>query len=356
MRILFVKLSSIGDIVHTIPAAAAVKKALPGSKIYWVAEKGPAEVLQNNPLLEALIEVDTKALRRGNAVLGKTWEAAVGQFRRLRALELDLSIDFQGLFKSSAIARIAGTRKRFGFDRDNLKEPLSRRLLTDPIEIASRQNIVFKNIELAEKALSVFTGDPGFRLDKDRPEFPIAVSDEDSLAADEVAERAGGRFAILNPAGGWVTKLWPAENYGALADRVWEELGLIPVLSSGPGDKRLADAVLGASRSGRIVTASLGLRAFHELSRRAEVYVGGDTGPTHLAVAAGCPVVGIFGPTEWWRNGSVNPDDICVERNDIGCRVDCHRRTCDKWICMDIPVETVFEAVSRRLASAKATG
>ncbi|MDH3493787.1 MAG: hypothetical protein OEM82_09575 [Acidobacteriota bacterium] len=79
------------------------------------------------------------------------------------------------------------------------------------------------------------------------------------------------------------------------------------------------------------------------------MYVGGDTGPTHLAVAAGCPVIGIYGPTEWWRNGSPRIDDICIERNDIGCRVDCHRRTCGNWICMNIDVKTVLLAIRTRL-------
>ena len=91
------------------------------------------------------------------------------------------------------------------------------------------------------------------------------------------------------------------------------------------------------------------LKGFYELARSARVYVGGDTGPTHLAVAAGAPVVGIFGPTEWWRNGSPNPDDINVGREDIACRIDCHRRKCSNWICMDISVETVFQAVKSRL-------
>jgi ADP-heptose:LPS heptosyltransferase len=88
---------------------------------------------------------------------------------------------------------------------------------------------------------------------------------------------------------------------------------------------------------------------FFELARRARVYVGGDTGPTHLAIAAKAPVVGLFGPTEWWRNGSLHPDDICVERLDIDCRVDCHRRTCSKWICMDISVGSVLTAVLQRI-------
>ena len=88
------------------------------------------------------------------------------------------------------------------------------------------------------------------------------------------------------------------------------------------------------------------------LARRASVYVGGDTGPTHLAVAAGAPVVGLFGPTEWWRNGSPRAEDVCVERTDIDCRTDCHRRACSQWVCMDIEVGRVTEAVGERLRRA----
>jgi ADP-heptose:LPS heptosyltransferase len=87
------------------------------------------------------------------------------------------------------------------------------------------------------------------------------------------------------------------------------------------------------------------------LAKRAKVYVGGDTAPTHIAVAARAPVVGIFGPTEWWRNGSPNADDVGIERADIACRIDCNRRTCSKWICMDIDVETVLRAVQMRVQS-----
>jgi ADP-heptose:LPS heptosyltransferase len=94
------------------------------------------------------------------------------------------------------------------------------------------------------------------------------------------------------------------------------------------------------------------LKGLCALAKHADVYVGGETGPTHLAIAMGTPVVGLLGPTEWWRNGSPYPDDICVERTDIDCREDCHRRSCSKWICMDIDVERVLHAVSERLARA----
>src|SRR5438552_10815207 len=107
------------------------------------------------------------------------------------------------------------------------------------------------------------------------------------------------------------------------------------VVATAPKEKELAQKVRANSRSGKVVLSRPSLKGFYELAKRARVYIGGDTGPTHIAVAAGVPIVGLFGPTEWWRNGSPNPEDICVERDDIDCRVDCHRRTCSKWVCMD---------------------
>ena len=148
-----------------------------------------------------------------------------------------------------------------------------------------------------------------------------------------------------------MTKLWHAEKFGALADKLWAEYGLASVVVTGPNESDLAAKVAANNRSGKLTLAQPSLKGFYELAKRSCLYVGGDTGPTHIAVAAGAPAVGLFGPTEWWRNGSTNPDDICVERNDIDCRVDCHRRTCSKWICMDSDVDAVFAAAAARLAN-----
>jgi ADP-heptose:LPS heptosyltransferase len=163
------------------------------------------------------------------------------------------------------------------------------------------------------------------------------------------AATAGSEYAILNPGGGWPTKLWSAERFGRLADELWSHYGLHSLIPYGPGETELAETVLQSSQSGKARAVNLSLKGFYELAKRAQVYVGGDTGPTHLAIAAGAPIVGLFGPTEWWRNGSLRAADICVERVDIDCRTDCHRRACSKWICMDIEVERVFQAVGQRL-------
>src|ERR671910_29014 len=125
MRILIVKLGSIGDIIHTLPSVAAIRGAMPHAEISWVVERRSSEILRDNPILDHLIEVDTKALRRG-LMSGETLRAPRQQLRRLRASAFDLAIDFQGLLKSASIARLSGARRVLGFSRDALREPASR--------------------------------------------------------------------------------------------------------------------------------------------------------------------------------------------------------------------------------------
>ncbi len=343
MKVLIVKLGSIGDIVHTLPSLAAIRAAMPGAEISWVVEKRSTGILQRSRLIDRLIEVDTRALRSGK-VVAEILPRFREQFRSLRRSRFDIAIDFQGLLKSAAIAKLSGAKVRYGFSRASLREPASRIFLTHEVDVPGPVHVIRKNLRLAEAALGIPVPAGDF-------EFPIETGPEHLAEAGSIVERAGGDFALLNPAGGWVTKLWPAVNFGSLADLLWERHGLRSVIAVGPGEDELAAAALGASRSGKAVVARPSLKGFLELARLASVYVGGDTGPTHLAVAAGAPVVGIFGPTEWWRNGSPDPADICVERDDIGCRADCHRRSCSNWICMDISVETVAGAVEKRLAA-----
>ena len=343
MRILIVKLGAIGDVIHTLPCLAVVRAALPDAVISWVVESRSAEILRGNPFIDNLIEIDTRSIRgtRVDELLPELRR----QIKELRGHKFDVALDFQGLLKSAVIAKISGAKRRVGFSRATLREPASRLLLTETVNTDPGTHVIRKNLGLIAGALKIDVPTSGFQ-------FPIDTGghlDE----AEKIIETAGENFAVLNPAGGWVTKLWPAENYGHLADKIWENYGIVPIVAIGPAETELADRVSAASRSGKTVVTQPGLKAFFELVRRAMVYVGGDTGPTHIAVAAGAPIVGIFGPTEWWRNGSTNLDDICVERTDIACRIECHRRTCNNWICMEIDVDTVFAAVAARLDRAK---
>jgi lipopolysaccharide heptosyltransferase I len=340
MRILIVKLGSIGDVVHTLPALAALRRAMPHAEISWVVERQSSEILRDNPLLDHLIEVDTKALRRG-LMSGETLRAPRQQLRRLRASAFDVAIDFQGLLKSASIARLSGARRVFGYSRAGLREPASALLLSKTVAVPKQTHVISKSLLLLEGALGIPV--------PEALSFPISVTASDEDEAHAAAASAGGNYAILNPGGGWPTKLWSTERFGKLADLLWSSYGISSLVTYGPGELELAESVRRSSVSGKAQPVSLSLKGFYSLARGARVYVGGDTGPTHIAVAAGAPIVGLFGPTEWWRNGSPRPEDVCVERNDIDCRVDCHRRSCSKWICMDIEVGRVLEAVQRRL-------
>jgi lipopolysaccharide heptosyltransferase I len=340
MRILIVKLGSIGDIVHTLPALAALRAGLPQGEISWVVERSSAEILKDNPILDRLIEVDTKALRRG-LMSGETLRAPRQQLRRLRASAFDLALDFQGLIKSASIARLSGARRVFGYARAGLREPASTVFLSKRIAIPPHTHVIRKALLLVQGALGISA--------PVEISFPVGVTREAEVEAERATGGAAGNYAILNPAGGWPTKLWSVEKFGALSDLLWTNYRMRSLVTYGPGEEHLAETVRQSSQSQQATPVKLSLKGFYALAKNARVYVGGDTGPTHIAVAAGAPIVGLFGPTEWWRNGSPYEADICVERTDIDCRVDCHRRACSKWICMDIDVGRVFEAVSRRI-------
>src|SRR5256885_9248030 len=213
MRILIVKLGSIGDIVHTLPSLAAIRRATPDAEISWVVESRSAEILRDNPLLDRLIEIDTKALRRG-LMSGETLRAPRQQLRLLRASAFELALDFQGLIKSAMIARLSGARRVVGFAREALREPASRLFHHESFPTTESLHVIRKNLALVESALGISIPDNPSDF-----EFPIAIEDRHE---QEAVDAAGlDRYAILNPGGGWPTKLWSAEKFGTLADALW---------------------------------------------------------------------------------------------------------------------------------------
>lgn len=337
MHVLVVKLSAIGDVVHALPAVAAIRRELPDARISWVVERTAAAILRDSPAIDRLIEIDTRTWRR-NLLRRDTQRALRNRLQSLRAEPVDVAIDLQGLIKSGFVAFLSGAPRRIGFATDALREPASRVFLTEQVAVDDRGHVIEKNIAVV-RTLGVHAGGAYG--------FPIAVPD---AAAAAMRERApAGGFAILNPGGGWPTKLWPGAEYGRLADRIRETHGIASLVTYGPGEEQLAAEVAAASATGSAIPFACSLIEFVALARLARVFVGGDTGPLHLAAAAGAPIVGIYGPTSPVRNGPFDPRDRTIGRNDIDCRTDCYRRTCDKWICMEIPVDAVQRLVDARL-------
>ncbi|MEK6304619.1 MAG: lipopolysaccharide heptosyltransferase I [Acidobacteriota bacterium] len=351
MRILIVKLSSIGDVVHALPAAAFLKRALPEAQISWVVERSASAILKDSPVIDQLIEIDTRSWRERPLSMHTLADARarLGELRHRgphsNGGKIDVAIDLQGLIKSGIVARASGASRRIGFDPAGLREKASRVFLTEEVDTSHLEHVIEKNLALARAALEM----NGASSDSTPYEFPIALRPEDDLFAESEAGARGKRFAILNPGGGWTTKLWPAERFGQLADLLLEQHSMASIVTYGPGEEALANQVAASSRAKAARPLASTLKQFVALARRASLFVGGDTGPLHLAAASSTPIVGIYGPTSAERNGPFDKRDIAVGL-DLWCRSNCHRRSCWHWECMDIPLSRVAKAASKRLA------
>jgi len=361
MRIVIVKLSSIGDVVHTLPAAALLRRSLPEARLAWVVERRAAAILEGCPIIDDLIEIDTRKWRAqwSPATLKDIRES----LERLRYGPrnngdrfADLAIDFQGLLKSALVALASNAPHRLGLDLSDLREKASRLMLNRHAPTAQFQHVIDKNLSLARAAIELLNPalhERRSQSETDEYEFPIALSAEDERFADSIITERAGNYAILNPGGGWPTKLWAPFRFGQLADWLWDTYGLTSLVTYGPGEEVLAQQASQSAKSGRAVVVASTLKQFVSLARRCSLFVGGDTGPLHLAAAAKAPIVGLYGPTSPRRNGPFDPHDLTVGR-DLWCRPGCHQRSCWHWECMDIELEDVKVVVSKRLAKVEA--
>jgi ADP-heptose:LPS heptosyltransferase len=304
-------------------------------------------------VIDELIELDTRAWR-ANFLSPATFSEVRGKLGQLGsngAGRADVAIDFQGLIKSGLVAFKSRASRRIGFETEELREHPSRIFLTHQIPTSHLSHVIEKNLELARAAISSVGATES---SSDSYEFPIASSSDDEQYVEQLIADQPGPSAIINPGGGWPTKLWPAQRYAELADWLWSECALTSFVTYGPGEEALAQAVSSNAKSDHVRPVASTLKQFVALARRAALFVGGDTGPLHLAAASRTPIVGLYGPTSPERNGPFDPRDVTVGR-DLWCRSDCHRRSCWHWECMEIPVSDVRAAVLKRLANNEAT-
>jgi ADP-heptose:LPS heptosyltransferase len=330
-----VRTSSIGDVVHTLPALAALHRG--GWEAGWVVEPPARVLLEQNPLVTQVV------LAPARKAFG--WTSAVRALRALRAEHYDAALDFQGLWKSAAWARLSGARRVIGWGGAARREPASALLLGERHTRLGRGHVIDKNLELLQP-LGIDA--VGLR------EFPLPFSAEAVARVDQGLRGVPAEtLVVLNPGGGWTSKLWPAERFGQLA-RELSGLGLTPLVSWGPGEEALADRVVAASAGSALRSFPTTLLDFVEIARRARLVVAADTGPLHLACAVGTPVVALFGPTDPARNGPFSPDDTVLRRTPA-C-APCYSRSCTRHASAmaEIPLEEVRAAVERRIALARA--
>ena len=326
------KLSAIGDTVHAVPAVAALREAFPAATLAWCVEKRCAALVRCLPLVDVVLEMDTRSWRRARRLRG---EGGLFPFlKKLRALRPDAAVDFQGLLKSAATARLSGAPVRVGWSRPFLREKAAALLYNRKVDGLTGEAHVIDQCSALLRAFGI-SGVPR--------RFPYVFPPEAERRVDGLLAPLGqAPFVVLNPGGGWPTKRWAPGRFGELAARARRELGLPAVVTIGPGERDLADAVAAVDPS--VLVLETGLVELAVLSRRAAAFVAGDTGPLHIACAAGARALGLFGPTRAWRNGPFSPGSLSVSL-DTPC-AGCHRRSCPKGQCMDIPVPDVYNALS----------
>ncbi|MFB3903419.1 MAG: glycosyltransferase family 9 protein [Acidobacteriota bacterium] len=333
-KILIVRLGSLGDIIHAMPAQQLLHRCLPQAQIHWLTESAYTPLVE---IVPGVTRVWVAGLRQWS------WQSSPKPFirliRGLRRERFDLAFDFQGLVKSAIVARVSGARLVAGFAAELTRERMASAFYTRQAAVApgEKLHVVDLNLRLA--------GQWGC-MNGVGPVIPLQIPEASvRLVREKLAQHRISRPVLLNPGAGWATKLWPPSQYAALAQRIRQQLGIPVVVTYGPREEGVIEAVrkAGADICG-FPTSILELAA---LCRESRLMVAGDTGPLHLAVALGTPTVAIMGPSAVWRNRPYTPEDIVVKR-ELPCS-DCYKRTCDKFICMDIPVEQVFQAVVKRL-------
>jgi lipopolysaccharide heptosyltransferase I len=343
MRVLIVRLGALGDIVHAIPVAAALRRAFPAVRLDWLVSARHREILDLVPVIDRRLVIDDRLAGTGLRTAGRgdlpPPTPMLAAIRELRGARYDVALDLQGLFKSAVLARASGAARVVGFASAYLREPLARVFYTEAHEPDGIPHVVFQNLALLQ----------ALDLTVVAPEFPIERVD--SAAAVHVREQTSGRYALLNPGAAWPNKRWPPSRFGAVAMSLRDRHKLTSVALWGPGERSIAEDVVASSKGAAILSPPTSVADLVALARGAALMISGDTGPTHIGAAVGTPIVGIFGPTRPARNGPWAADDVTVSRNAV-CQ--CHHlRRCRRvTMClMDIEVGEVVGAVERRLAS-----
>jgi 3-deoxy-D-manno-octulosonic-acid transferase/heptosyltransferase-1 len=368
VNILIVKLSAIGDVIHTLPSLAALRRCHPDADITWVIEEAAADLLTENPDLTRVIVSGRKRwiqeLRRGK--IATPLREMLSFFREIRRRPYDLVIDFHGLLKSAAIVLISGGKRKLGYD--SLQE-LSGLFYNEKIPEDLGKHAVDRYLDFVRhladgggEQADCLPAPPSFTItigEAERRHVEALINEHAALltAGDGWGDnriesggrrKPGRRFVAVNPVAFWETKLWEEEKFAELCDRIHRELGIGVILTgtaADPLDRIRALMTTEAVNLGGQTT----LRELACLYRQAALVITTDSGPMHLAAAVGTPVIALFGPTDPSRTGPYGAGHRVIRRG-LDC-MPCFRRRCETRNCMrEIAIEEVFTATEEILA------
>ena len=344
-KLLIVRLSAMGDVIHTLPAAQALRETHPNATIGWLVDERWAELLcaagtprrgtrsAERPLVDWVHTVKLREWQKSLPGL-QTLEQIARVWNDVRSANYDVALDLQGAIRSAVLASWSGAGVVMGAAEPR-ESPAS--LWYTRVSIARGAHVIEQNLSLVEAVT-------GRKLAARRAEFPRCAAVEQRI--DRQLDEAGiDDFAILNPGAGWGAKRWPAERYGRVAAALATQR-LRCIVNYGPGEEELARQVESASQ-GAATAMGTSISELIALTRRAKLFVGGDTGPMHLAAALQVPVVAIFGPTDPWRNGPFGTPSIVLRHPES---VTSHaRRANPEERMLDIGVDEVVNAARKLL-------
>ncbi len=324
-KILIVKPSSLGDIIHSLSFLNSIKSYFPKAEIHWVISKGLEGLLEGHPMINRLIIIN-KDMWKKISRTRETMKEVRQLFKELRNENYDLVIDLQGLLRSGIITKITGAPVRVGFKE---AREGSRFFYTHKVEGGKDIHAVDRYLKVAE-----FLG-----CDISNVCFPLPLSVDSSLITRHSS--LPDDYAVIVPGARWETKRWPAERFGELVAL----LPLKSIIVGSKADVNIADKIVSLSNGkASSLAGKTTLKDLIEIMRGARFVVSNDSGPMHIAVATGTPVIAIFGPTSPQRTGPYRNDHIVI-KSGLECSP-CFKKKCKKFDCMDaITVDMVMEKI-----------
>lgn len=345
--ILIVKLSAIGDVVHSLPLLEVLKDNFPHTRIDWLVEEDASQILEGHPAIDNMIVSRRKSWQKGVLKLaecGAVVKEVIRFLREVRAEKYDLVIDLQGLLKSGLLTGLSRGRRKIGMA--GAREGGWLFLNERPVPVDYEQHAIDRYLNLAEYLECNVSSRNGH--------IPIFESDKrvinQQLNTDGPLKKP---LVAINPMAKWHTKLWEPERFAALADRVRDNLSCEIIFTGSRHDWAIIEEISNMMKKRPLNLAGrTSLKELAYLYKKCKAFVTTDTGPMHIAAAMGCRVVALFGPTAPWRTGPYGQGHKVI-RTGIECSP-CFKKRCDSMACMkEITVESVFGAVEEIITTKK---
>jgi len=342
VKILIVKLSAIGDVIHTLPALNAVRKQYPDAHITWLVEEAAYGVIKGHKALDRIIVSKRKSWIKG--ITGYSYldniREAFSFIKELRDTRYDLILDFQALLKSGVLIGLARGKQKIGYDKGMEHQEHSYIFLNERIKPVDMEVHALTRGMILLEAIGIRSSEV---------EYNIYISDQDRDIANDLLMHCGIKtpelLVAINPMAKWETKLWDNLKFASLTDRLIKQANADVIFTGGQEDsKAIEDIILNMKARAANLAGRTGLKTLAALYEKTSTVVSTDTGPMHLAAAIGTPVVALFGPTAPWRTGPFGLGHKIIRAN-LECSP-CFKRQCDTINCMkQITVDQVFDAV-----------